>query len=236
MSSIKSYNLNTNFSDNQSKTIPRWTFSENLIGIKGLKIKNAMIPLTLNNIDTYNNVISITETISATTYANTITLPVGQYNSSNIKTQLQTSMNSLGNLYYTVGFNTFGNALTISNSTGTFSINSVGNNAYDELGFGYVTVQTNYTTSSIDLSGIKQLNVVSNLNAVNVVGQNYSILCSIPIEESLNTISTFTDDGNDYVEIDREELCNVELSLRDEVFRPINCNKDWNITINFLTD
>lgn len=236
MSSIKSYNLNTNFSDNNSKTIPRWTFPENLIGIKGLKIKNAMIPLTLNNIDTYNNVLSITETISTTTYANTITLPVGQYNSSNIKTQLQTSMNSLGNLYYTVGFNTFGNALTISNSTGTFSINSVGNNAYDELGFGYVSVQTNYTTSSIDLSGIKQLNVVSNINAVNVVGQNYSIVCSIPIEESLNTISTYTDDGNDYLEIDREELCNVELSLRDEVFRPINVNKDWNITINFLTD
>lgn len=237
--SIKSLNFNTAFSDNQDETNPRWTF-EKINGVQSIKVKNCMVPLALDNITSYNNTLKVLQNISGTTSANIITLPIGNYNSSNFTTALQTGLNSLGNLYYTASFNTFGNKITISSSTGSLSLLNYSNNVYTELGLNSLQIGTTSNsltmTDPIDLSGIKQLNILSNINACDVIGQNYNLLASIPVEESLNTISTFIDHSNDYVETNNNEINTLSLEIRDEKFRKVSLNKDWNITINFLTD
>ena len=238
--SIKSINLNTAFSDNSNKSNPQWTF-EKINGVKSVKVKNIMIPLTSNNISSYNNTLKVIQNISGTTSGNLCNIPVGIYNSTNFTTALQIALNSTGNLFYSTTFDTFGNKISITNSTGTFNFASNDNNVYNELGLDNdqinIAAASSLTmTDPIDLSGIKSLNIVSNINACNVIGQNYNILTSIPVDESLNTISIYEDNSADYIETSNKEIGQISLEIRDEKFRKVSINKDWSLTLNLLTD
>jgi hypothetical protein len=240
-SSIKSLQFNTIFADNADLSNPVWTIQPNINSIGGFKVKNVCIPLTSYNIDTYNNKISIFEKItsSGNTQSNVVSIPIGNYNSLNIGSALTTALNSQGTLYMTCNFSTLSNLLNFNSTTGTFYFQPITNHAFYELGItsGTSLVSTYTAGNCLDLSGIKLLNLQTNsLDGTDIVGNNNRIICSIPIEESVNTISTFTDDSSDYIDSNIQSISQISVNLKDQYYRDIITRNHWNFTLNLKID
>jgi hypothetical protein len=239
--SIKSLQLNTIFADNTDLSNPVWTIQPNINAIEGFKVKNVCIPLTSYNIDTYNNKISIFEKITSNsnTQSNVVTIPIGNYNSLNIGGALTTALNSQGTLNMTCNFSTLSNLLNFNSTTGTFYFQPITNHAYYELGITSGTnLVTSYTAANcLDLSGIKLLNLQTNsLDGTDIVGNNNRIICSIPVEESVNTISTFTDDSGDYIDSNIHSISQISVNLKDQYYRDVVTRNHWSFTLNLKVD
>ena len=181
------------------------------------------------------------QNIGGTTSTNLITMTPQNYNSSNIASSLQTAMNSQGNLYMSVNFSTFANKLIFGSTTGTFYFMDPGNSkdCYENLGIsvGNSAVSTYTAGNCIDLSGVKVINLESNsLDGIDISGYNRRILASIPIEESINSIASYQDDGNDYIETNISDISQITISLKDEKYRDIIQRSPWSLTLNLVVD
>ena len=239
---IKSIQLNTRFADDPTNlSNPTFTISPNITGIEAFKIKNMIIPISSYNIDDNNKFIKMYQNIGGTTSTNLITMTPQNYNSSNIASSLQTAMNSQGNLYMSVNFSTFANKLIFGSTTGTFYFMDPGNSkdCYENLGIsvGNSAVSTYTAGNCIDLSGVKVINLESNsLDGIDISGYNRRILASIPIEESINSIASYQDDGNDYIETNISDISQITISLKDEKYRDIIQRSPWSLTLNLVVD
>ena len=236
---VKQLQLSSINSTNKSHSNPNFVITPPLQFNGNLKVKSVNIPLTSYNIDQYNNTLKVYEKITSggVTQNNLITIPVGNYNSSNFLTALQTGLNSAGSLYYSCTFSTFSNLLTITQSTGSFGLMTYTNSVYNELGvfdssLNITSNSTLITDAPLDLSGIKVLNICSNIPTDNSGLSQYNVLCSVPIEESTNTLSLFQDDSSDYISTGLDNLNYINLELRDSLFRKINQKNNWSLVLN----
>lgn len=236
---IKAIQLNTRFADNSDLSNPTWTISPNLIGIEGFKLKNLLIPLSSYNIDNYNNAIKMYQNVSGTTTTNLITMTSQNYNSGNIASQLQTAMNSQGNLYMTCTFNTSSNLLSMTSSTGSFYFMNCSNDCYEELGLTVGTSAVSSLTAGncINLSGVQVLNLQSNsLDGIQIPSLNKKLIASIPVDDSLTNIYSYYDDSADYIETNINDLSQISINLLDQKYRPIVQRSHWSLQLNLQTD
>jgi hypothetical protein len=185
------------------------------------------------------------ETTSGST--TTITLSSGNFvvngtESNSIMTNIRSCLNtaSPNTWTYNVSFNDITNRLTVSTTNGNFALMSGLDNFYYEMGLdssqlasysGSLTM-----TDPIDLSGIKILHIVSNIPLTKVFSQSFAILGSIIIEEETNQISSYEDQSSDYILSSISSIGAIRLSFYDDRFRKLTMNKDYSITINFITD
>ena len=119
-----------------------------------------------------------------------------------------------------------------------------GNGTIRNLGGGVETNAQNYSYSStyetgfLDLLRVHNLYVFSNLAAnLNTIGPNgqTGILAKCPVNQSYGTtIHERISSGHDYVDIGRQSLSQIKLSLRDAYSNLINLEKaSWSCTICF---
>lgn len=233
---LQSVCCNTEFRTTGTKANPSFIMNCAINNIKAVKIKTCMMPLTFYTIDERNNKIYFEENNDGITL--TATLNSGIYTSSTISAEIKSALDNAGALTYTVSYSATTNKLTISSTNFKFKDGIA--NAYYEMGITNddINVPSSVFSPSevIDLSGVKCINVVSNINAIRVLGKSYSILGSIVAEEFQNEISTFQDDGQDYVNCNISALSDISFNLYDHRFRQITPQKDYSITINFLTE
>jgi hypothetical protein len=216
---------------------PTWILSSQINNIVGIKVKNSMIPLSVYTFDNRNNKMYIVENNDGITL--TCTIPEGIYTSSTLPAVLKTSLEAVGALTYSITYSAISNKISYSSGATPFKFVSGYTNAYYELGLTTADLDASATsiTSSevIDLSGVKQIHIVSNLNCMKVVGQSYNVLGSITTEEVQNTVSSSQDDSGDYVQTYISSLSEVSISLYDDRFRRLVPKKDYSLTLNFLT-
>ena len=119
-----------------------------------------------------------------------------------------------------------------------------GNGTIRNLGGGVETNAQNYSYSStfetgfLDFLRVHNLYVFSNLAAnLNTIGPNgqTGILAKCPVNQSYGTtIHERISSGHDYVDIGRQSLSQIKLSLRDAYSKLINLEKaSWSCTICF---
>lgn len=236
---IRSICLNSQFRSSGLLQNPSFVMGgDTLSNIVALKLKNACIPLTFYTIDDRNNKIYFAEDVGG---SETLigTIPDGHYTSSTFPAAIKAAMDAVGSNTYTVSFATLTSLLTITSSDTDFKfLDGVDNCNYE---MGLVSDDLNSFAASIipseviDLSGVKVINLVSNIKAVKVVGQNYNILASIICEEETGSISQFQDDSSDYILSYIENLDTIDLSFYDERMRKLIPRKDYSISIYFLT-
>lgn len=237
---IQSIYLNTAFSENKNLSNPRWILDNSIENVKAVKVKSVSIPLSNYNINQYNNQYKINDSIGSLSVGNYVGSPTSTQGNS-FTHKLRESINTLTGESFDITFNTFSNLCILSN-TNPFTFQSVGNSIYKNIGITDSQLNNSATSltsaNTLDLSGIKSLNILSqNINAIQLIGlPNYSSLCSIPIDESLNTISTYTDTSNDYIETNSKNISEITLNLKDEFFNPISQLNDWSINLNFITE
>ena len=239
---IYSINLNTRFATNQGSanylTKPVWLLNESVNNISAIKLKNFTFPLSVYTIDSRNNKIAFTENADPT--VKTLTLTSKNYQGFSLADELALQLNAVGINTYTVEYDLVPNTnvLTISAGSDSFTFVDVAKNAYYETGLeNYLNNEYGLlTTSTVDLSGLSQVHLVSNVGGSNVIGQQFKLLAAITTEETALDVSYFQDDSNDYINSNVSQLTEINLILYDNLFRPISPQKDYSLTINFLIE
>jgi hypothetical protein len=211
---------------------PVFYLPRNLANIVGVKIKAVSIPLSVYTFDPRNSSGILYEPATSSSFP--ITLTAGNYTGTSLATELQTRLDGSGTTAtYTVVYNLASNSLTIS-STVSFSFSAVNNNFYSETGISTGINGTTYTTGSINLLGIQQLNISCNIGGQYVLGSNYRLLGQIPVEETQLTLATFSDNSSDYITSQIPNLSEITFKLFDSHFREVKITQDWSITVNLV--
>jgi len=238
MSNEKTFSiiLNSKYKNSGSLSNPQFILDDNLAGIKSYKIKNLMIPLAIPVIDSRNNKIYFREGTAGS--LKTATLDSGSFTGTSFASNLQNALTSTGSTSYNVSYNTTTNKMTINNGTGgvfAFTNGSSLITGFYESGLENQlnTFGSSFTTSNVDLSGLKILNIVSNFGGLKINNQQKRLLASIITEESQLSVSSFIDDSNDFITPNVSELSSLELSFLDDQMRQLTLDKDYQLEILF---
>lgn len=236
MSKINQFTLNTFYTS--SKTSPNFYLPNPVFGVSHFRINEVMIANEFYTIDLRNNKISFKEDSGTTT---NITIPSANYTASSLCSALKTlfEANSENTRIYTLTYSSATAKITISINTGTITFLTIANNSYYELGLlnSLNSASASITTDVIDLSGVKLINLVSSSfgkNVCNVVGSNYSVIASIPINNSFLSILYYNNNG-ELIDIDLDNLYQISFKLLDERFREITPTKDYQISLILRT-
>lgn len=194
-----------------------------------ISIQNAQIPFSFYNINVYNNILKIQ--IGATVY--TLTLIRGNYNATSLITEIQNQLTNNGIIDITLGVSSTTGLLTITKTTGSFSLISSGSTIYEALGF---VVGTNYTSVSqkiispypLNLLGTLRLRICSyELSTSNI---DFSLI-TLPIEVGNFGLIQYTNMTNIRVTLNNTSLDGFDISIIDDDNNYINFNNiNWTMT------
>ena len=166
-------------------------------------------------------------------------IPQGNYNVLTLATALKTIMGA----NFSIVYNSLSNTYTFTNLINPFKILST-SKCYEILGFkdgaDYLPTNNSITSNiSINMFTIRNIYVSSNnfiLNNVNSsTPNNSSILCSIPIQSSANSIITYINNFNTYNEVHSlHNLTLLHLKLTDQDGDILDLNGvHWSCTLQF---
>ena len=198
-----------------------------------ISIQNAQIPFSFYNINVYNNMLKIQ--IGATVY--TLTLIRGNYNATSLITEIQNQLTNNGITDITLGVSSTTGLLTLTKTTGSFSLISSGSTIYEALGF---VVGTNYTSVSqkiispypLNLLGTLRLRICSyELSTSNI---DFSLI-TLPIEVGNFGLIQYTNMTNIRVTLNNTSLDGFDISIIDDDNNYINFN-NINWTMTFVLD
>jgi len=198
-----------------------------------VSIANAQIPYSFYNINVYNNVLAID--YNGTPY--TLTLTRGNYNATNLITELTTQFLNNG-ITVTITISSITGTLSVSVSSGTLQILSSGSTIYKVLG---LVTGTNYTAPftalyPLNLLGTLRLRICSyelvtyNLDSSNMTSLN--CLASIPIEASTFGIILYDNITNIKTRLNNPQLDGFDILILDDDSNPVNFNNvPWCISV-----
>ena len=194
-----------------------------------ISIQNAQIPFSFYNINVYYNILKIQ--IGATVY--TLTLIRGNYNATSLITEIQNQLVNNGITDITLGVSSTTGLLTITKTSGSFSLISSGSTIYEALGF---VVGTNYTSVSqkiispypLNLLGTLRLRICSyELSTSNI---DFSLI-TLPIEVGNFGLIQYTNMTNIRVTLNNTSLDGFDISIIDDNNNYINFNNiNWTMT------
>ena len=205
---------------------------DNLLEVE-ISVANAQIPYSFYNINVYNNVLNID--YNGTPY--TLTLTRGNYNATNLITEINTQLINAG---------ITGVIITISSITGTLSISSGGTLIFLSLGSTIYQVLgletgTNYTAPFIapyplNLLGTLRLRICSyelityNLDSTSMTTLN--VLATIPIESSTFGVILYDNISNIKTRLNNTQLDGFDILILDDNNNPVNFNGvSWCISL-----
>lgn len=194
-----------------------------------ISIQNAQIPFSFYNINVYNNILKIQ--IDATVY--TLTLIRGNYNATSLIIEIQNQLtnNSITDITLEVSSTT--GLLTITKTSGSFSLISSGSTIYEALGF---VVGTNYTSVSQKIISPYPLNLLGTLS-LKICSYEFSTnnidftLITLPIEVGNFGLIQYTNVSNIKATLNNISLDGFDISIIDDNNNYINFNNiNWTMT------
>ena len=233
---ISQYNLNTIFAT--SKSTPTFYFSDPVFNVSHVKVSEVVIPNSFYVFDSKNNQFSFKEGSGATT---TFSITPGNYTASTLISHLKTLLESVSEntLTYTLTYNSATAKITYAVSASTFTLLPIENNCYYELGLtnSLNSASASIESNVIDLSGVKAINLVSSSfggNICNVVGSQYNVLCSIPVNVGFLGI-LFYQNSSEFIDTNLDNLYTGSFTLLDERMRPLLNTQDFQMTLLLKT-
>ena len=208
-----------------------------------ISVKNVSIPYSFYNIDSTNNCLFYQEKVvdgngaQTGTINTTLYIPSGNYNAIQLANYLQTNLPRT-----TVSYSTITGKYTFTNTTYNFIIKSQFSTCLELIGCN----QTNdiYNTSVLksytsyipaNLSPRQCICVTSNLTTNNInnqVGNNRSILCSIPINCQPFSLIVYENKADAKFDLYTNNINYINIRLTDQNNNIINLNgQNFSITL-----
>jgi len=197
---------------------------DNLLEVE-ISVANAQIPYSFYNVNIYNNVLAID--YNGTPY--TLTLTRGNYNATNLITEINTQFINAGIIDVTITISNITGTIQIS-STGTLQFLSVGSTIYSVLGLETGTDYTAPFTAPypLNLLGTLRLRVCSyelityNLDSTSMTTLN--VLATIPIESATFGVILYDNISNIKTRLNNSQLDGFDILILDDNNNPINFN------------
>jgi hypothetical protein len=179
-----------------------------------LSVQSVSIPYSFYNVNSSTNLLSYT--VNGTT--TNLTITNGNYNITQLISFLTTNMTG-----FTISYNSITNKLIFTHSTYNFTINST-STCLTIIGFSalstYTSTSLTLTSSNcINIQTVKRINIASNLITYNINKaniNNYSILCSIPINKPPFSVIEYSNVNHFRTNLFINNISNVKLRLLDE--------------------
>ena len=199
-----------------------------------VSVQSAQIPGTFYNIDDINNLFNYS--VGATNYQ--ILIPQANYNVNSLLTYLLTIMSPQG---FTITFNSATNKYTFTNTTNF--IFKASSNCFELLGFPegiQISSVANTLTSTLVVNFftirnvlIEISNLITNNKTSNAAENNGSILVSIPITTSQNSILSYSNIYNLYERISSiNNFASLQVRLLDQDLDLLDLNGgNWSMTL-----
>lgn len=229
---ISQLSLNTIYAN--SKIYPTFYISDPIFNVQSVKVSEVCIPNSFYTFDSRNNQFSFKEGSGTVT---TFSITPGNYTASTLISHLKTQLeaNSENTRTYTLTYSSSTAKITYAVSASTFTILPIDNSCYYELGLqdSLSSAAASITSGVIDLSGVKVVNLVSSSfggNVANVVGSQYNVFCSIPVNVSFLGI-LYYQNSNEFVDVNLDNLYTASFTLMDERMRPLTNTQDFQITL-----
>ena len=210
---------------------------DNLLEVE-ISVANAQIPFSFYNINVYNNVLSID--YNGTPY--TLTLTRGNYNATNLITEINTQLINAGITTVTITISSITGTILITESSGTLQIFSSGSTIYSVLGLEIGTdyIIDNLTPLSalypLNLLGTLRLRVCSyelityNLDSTSMTTLN--VLATIPIESATFGVILYDNITNIKTRLNNTQLDGFDILILDDNNNPVNFNNvPWCISL-----
>lgn len=182
------------------------------ISLESVHLPNAVYPINSNN-----NKLYLSENSGATL---TITIPPNNYDGDEIASELQTQLNAVGTLTYSVSYDVQSKKLTASvNLPDTFGFVEGSNDIYRELGFGTLNGQVSSYVADypLNLSGTQYVDLQADISSHNYSSNGKSnILERIPIDSSFGSIVYYQNSTSDYVALSEDSINTLEIRLLDD--------------------
>jgi hypothetical protein len=207
-------------------------------------ILNAQIPVSFYIINYTNNVFIFRNMATSTNY--TITIGVGNYNSSNFITTVQTAILTVTGLTITITLNKIDGKLTFSSSTNYKILSSNSSTTSSQI-FGFDTtdliptlIGSNYVATcpyALNLLGIKQLQIKSTYFSANCFASNSGgqdcVLATIPVDCGSWGMITYNSPSSNNITFNNANLDEFDIKITDaETGKFINFNgANWTMTI-----
>lgn len=205
---------------------------DNILEIQ-VAISNAQIPYSFYNINVYNNILN--GTYNSIPF--TLTLTRGNYNATNLISEITTRFLNIG-ITTIITISNITGLLQISVSSGTLQILSLGSTIYKVLG---LVSGTNYTAPfsapfPLNLLGTLRLRICSyelvtyNLDSTNLTSLN--CLATIPIESPTFGIILYDNISNIKTRLNNPQLDGFDILILDDDNNPINFNNQpWCLSL-----
>lgn len=229
----KSLTFSTINSNNNNPSNPTFYISPSINNIESFCVSQFCGVNTIYNIDNRNNNFQVEEQ-----GGNLITssLPVGNYTLSNFTTTLSSALstNSTTNNYTLIN-NTVSNILTLTADILPIKVKNTVNHCLYESGFQESSSfnLTQVATKSYDLSGLKQIHLVSGdfgNDSCKSINSNYNTIATIPITSSYLGVINYQ--GSDtFINCKVPELNSITFTCLDERYRVLNDLKDFSVNI-----
>jgi hypothetical protein len=208
--------------------------------IKKIALKGAEIPNTQYNIHSDNNLLYFPNSLSGTT---DFTIPVGQYTTSTLITEIQSQIAGL-----VITQDTLTQKLTFTHATQTFDIvsNTTTNPMARTLGFltDASGVGSHVCTGLPNLTGLKTVYIASHTLCSNTAmctndKLKQHVFCSIPITVPFGETQVIDEDSSTFdfsVFHDRKNIAEIRIKLLDEENHVLELNGlDWYIILRVFT-
>lgn len=199
-----------------------------------VSIQSAQIPGTFYNVDDINNLLVYNVNGGANT---NLVIPQGNYNCNSLLSYLQSVMTG-----FTITFNSATNKYTFTHATNIFSFKS-SSTCFELIGF---IEGTTYNSTGLTLISdlcinfftiqnvmIEISNLITNNKTSNANESNPSILVSIPITTSQNSVLSYTNIYNLYEKINSvKNFASLQVRLLDQDLDLLDLNgANWTATL-----
>jgi hypothetical protein len=197
---------------------------DNLLEVE-ISVANAQIPFSFYNVNVYNNVLAID--YNGTPY--TLTLTRGNYNATNLITEINTQFTNAGITGVTITISSITGTIQVS-STGTLQFLSVGSTIYSVLGLESGIDYTAPFTAPypLNLLGTLRLRICSyelityNLDSTSMTTLN--VLATIPIESATFGVILYDNIANIKTRLNNTQLDGFDILILDDNNNPVNFN------------
>jgi hypothetical protein len=197
---------------------------DNLLEVE-ISVANAQIPFSFYNVNVYNNVLAID--YNGTPY--TLTLTRGNYNATNLISEIQTQFINAGITGTTITISSITGTIQIS-SGGTLQILNNGSTIYSVLGLETGIDYTAPFTAPypLNLLGTLRLRICSyelityNLDSTSMTTLN--VLATIPIESPTFGVILYDNIANIKTRLNNSQLDGFDILILDDNNNPVNFN------------
>ena len=242
----KVINLNSNYATQSNGTFLSSVYfdfkgvlqDEDNIKSVSISVQNAQFPYSFYNINVYNNVLSIGLDANPPV---SLTFTRGNYNANTLITEITTQLTAAGISSITLTISSITGLLTLTRSSGNFTLYASGSTCFTVLGFNPTTNYTSTTSVLIapfplNLLGTLKLRIASYALPINAVDSsvdgNLNILATIPINAGNFGLIMYENTNNIQNQLNIRTLDGFDMEIVDDDGNLINFNGTyWTITL-----